>query len=132
MRKNGNKKKRVGAIIGMIIAIIVLLGIAALLFVQGRMSKISRDTNVVTDAGAPSQQTFEVDENAGPDTIKPEAIRRMSARRAIVDPAGPAGWLLQGRNECVIINQLLKRRYSLSVECDLPKVERWVRFPLPA
>ena len=23
-------------------------------------------------------------------------------------------------------------RYSSSVECDLPKVERWVRFPLPA
>lgn len=75
MSKNGNKKKRVGAIIGMIIAIIVLLGIAALLFVQGRMSKISRDTNVVTDAVAPSQQTFEVDENAGPDTIKPEEIK---------------------------------------------------------
>ena len=26
----------------------------------------------------------------------------------------------------------LSRGYSSSVECDLPKVDRWVRLPLPA
>ena len=67
------KKKRVGAVIGMIIAILILLAIAAFLFVQGRMNQVNRET-VVSDVVPRSEQTFEVDEHAEPDTIKPEEI----------------------------------------------------------
>ena len=67
------KKKRVGAVIGMIIAILILLAIAAFLFVQGRMNQVNRET-VVSDVVPRSEQTFEGDEHAEPDTIKPEEI----------------------------------------------------------
>ena len=67
------KKKRVGAVIGMVIAIIVLLGIAGFLFLQGRMAQVNRET-VVSNVVPRSEQTFEVDEHAEPDTIKPEEV----------------------------------------------------------
>ena len=39
-------------------------------------------------------------------------------------------------NSCISVKKMLHYRsrcgYSSSVECQLPKLERWVRFPLPA
>ena len=73
MSGKGKKKSRAGAIAGMIIAVIVLLAIFSMLYVQGKMSQINRNTSV-SKVVPPSEQTFEVDENAEPDTIKPEEI----------------------------------------------------------
>lgn len=72
MSKN-SKKRRTGAVVGMVIAIIVLLGIAAFLYIQGKMSQVNRET-LVSNVVPREQQTFEVDENAEPDTIKPDEV----------------------------------------------------------
>lgn len=69
-----SRRKRAGAIAGMVIAILILLAIAAMLFVQGRLSRVNRET-VVTNTVPVSEQTFEADENAGPDTLKPEEVK---------------------------------------------------------
>lgn len=83
------RRKRAGAIVGMIIAIIVLLGIAAVLFVQGRMGQVKRETTV-SQVVPRSEQTFEVEEvpeneEPKPDTIAPEEIKWEKAE--IVTPA---------------------------------------------
>lgn len=63
---------------GMLPLLIVLLAIAialvAMVFVQGKLLKIRRTSNVETPI-APEEQTFETDEEAGPDTLKPEEIK---------------------------------------------------------
>ena len=79
------KRRRTGAIVGMVIAILVLLAIVAMLFVQGRLSQVNRET-VVTNTVPVSEQTFEADENAGPDTLKPEEVKWKPVTQAPVKP----------------------------------------------
>ncbi|MBR2561192.1 MAG: LCP family protein [Eubacterium sp.] len=76
MSKNRKKSHR-GAIAAIIIIILVLLAIIAMLFVQGKLSKINRTSEVVNDAVAPAEETFEVDEETAdtPNTINPETVQ---------------------------------------------------------
>ena len=68
------KKKSKGvAIVIMLVIIAILAGIAALLFVQGKLSKINR-VSTATDKVDVSAQSFETDEDIGPDTVAPEDV----------------------------------------------------------
>ena len=73
MSSEKKKKKKHSGLIVMLIIILVLLVIVGMLFLQGKLMKINRTSNVMDDVVARSEETFEADENnEDPDTFKAE------------------------------------------------------------
>ncbi|MCF0145143.1 MAG: LCP family protein [Eubacterium sp.] len=73
MKKKSAKKGIM--IVVMIVIIAILVSIIGMLYVQGKLSKINRTTSEVLPEPIPvAEQTFEADEESGPDTIQPEKI----------------------------------------------------------
>ena len=67
------KKKKKGGYAAIIITLAILVAIVAMLFVQGRLSQMKR-VSEVNDVVPPSEQTFETDESASPDTLHPDDV----------------------------------------------------------
>ena len=95
MKHQDAKTKR--GLILLIILLVIAVGLIGLLFVQGKLQKIGRVSGT-TDRIDPSEQTFEADEDSGPDTLKPEEVKWEPITAEALSVEGVTNILLIGQD----------------------------------